>query len=132
MISAIGSDVATCHPPRHRTRLHGLGRRSRVGLTQVVSSRARRSDDPSRASALTSSRPARAPYDPKPDPLFSAALAARIERNRPVASLLLHLEVDDYDTWKPIFDSDPAGRKQSATGHTISRSVDNPTAIFIR
>jgi hypothetical protein len=49
-----------------------------------------------------------------------------------VASLLMHLEVDDYDSWKPLFDSDPAGRKQSATGHSISRSVDNPNAIFIR
>jgi len=49
-----------------------------------------------------------------------------------VAIILLHLEVDDYDTWKPLFDSDPAGRKQSATGHMISRSVDNPNAIFIR
>jgi len=49
-----------------------------------------------------------------------------------VAIMLLHLEVDDYDTWKPLFDSDPAGRKQSATGHMISRSVDNPNAIFIR
>ena len=49
-----------------------------------------------------------------------------------MASMLMHLEVDDYDSWKPMFDSDPAGRKQSATGHTISRSVDNPNAIFIR
>ena len=49
-----------------------------------------------------------------------------------MASLLMHFEVDDYDSWKPIFDSDPAGRKQSATGHNISRSVDNPNAIFIR
>jgi hypothetical protein len=49
-----------------------------------------------------------------------------------VASMLMHLTVDDYDSWKPMFDSDPAGRKQSATGHTISRSVDDPNAIFIR
>ena len=49
-----------------------------------------------------------------------------------MAIMLLHLEVDDYDTWKPLFDSDPAGRKQSATSHMISRSVDNPNAIFIR
>jgi hypothetical protein len=49
-----------------------------------------------------------------------------------VANLLMHLEVDDYDSWKPLFDSDPAGRKQSATGHSISRSVANPNAIFIR
>lgn len=49
-----------------------------------------------------------------------------------MAIMLLHLEVDDYDAWKPLFDSDPAGRKQSATGHMISRDVDNPNAIFIR
>lgn len=49
-----------------------------------------------------------------------------------MANLLMHLEVDDYDSWKPLFDSDPAGRKQSATGHSISRSVENPNAIFIR
>ena len=49
-----------------------------------------------------------------------------------MASMLLHLELDDYDSWKPMFDADPAGRKQSATGHTISRSVDDPNAIFIR
>ena len=49
-----------------------------------------------------------------------------------MAIMLLHLEVDDYDTWKPLFDSDPVGRKQSATGHMISRAVDNPNAIFIR
>jgi hypothetical protein len=49
-----------------------------------------------------------------------------------VATMLLHFEVDDYDTWKPMFDSDPAGRRQSATRHTISRSVDNPNAVFIR
>jgi hypothetical protein len=46
--------------------------------------------------------------------------------------MLMHLEVDDYDSWKPMFDSDPAGRKQSATGHIISRGVDDPNAIFIR
>lgn len=49
-----------------------------------------------------------------------------------MAIMLLHLEVDDYDAWKPLFDSDPAGRKRSATGHMISRDVDNPNAIFIR
>ena len=49
-----------------------------------------------------------------------------------MAIMLLHMGVDDYDAWKPLFDSDPAGRKQSATGHMISRDVDNPNAIFIR
>jgi hypothetical protein len=49
-----------------------------------------------------------------------------------VANILLHFEVDDYDSWKSMFDSDPAGRKQSAIGHSISRSVDNPNSVFIR
>lgn len=49
-----------------------------------------------------------------------------------MASILLHFETDDYDTWKQRFDSDPAGRKQAATGHSISRGVDNPNAVFVR
>ena len=49
-----------------------------------------------------------------------------------MASMLLHFETDDYDAWKEMFDSDPAGRLQSATGHSISRSVDNPNAVFVR
>jgi hypothetical protein len=31
-----------------------------------------------------------------------------------------------------MFDSDPAGRKQSARGHMLSRSVDNPNLVFVR
>ena len=38
----------------------------------------------------------------------------------------------DWDEWKPVFDSDPAGRKQVAKGHSISRNVDNPNDIFLR
>jgi hypothetical protein len=49
-----------------------------------------------------------------------------------VASMLLHLDVDDFDAWKPLFDADPAGRKQTATGHMMSRSVDDPRGVFIR
>ena len=49
-----------------------------------------------------------------------------------MASMLLHFETDDYDTWKSMFDSDPAGRRRSATGHSISRSVDNPNSVFVR
>jgi len=49
-----------------------------------------------------------------------------------VASMLLHLEVEDFEAWKPMFDSDPAGRKEMATGHMMSRSVDDPKGVFIR
>jgi hypothetical protein len=38
----------------------------------------------------------------------------------------------DWEEWKPVFDSDPAGRKQVATGHSIARSVDNSNDIFLR
>lgn len=49
-----------------------------------------------------------------------------------MASMLLHLDVDDFDAWKPLFDADPAGRKQIATGHMMLRSVDDPKGVFIR
>ncbi len=47
------------------------------------------------------------------------------------AFMLIHIDAD-YDEWKPVFDSDPAGRRQVAKGHMISRSVDNPNEIFLR
>ena len=47
--------------------------------------------------------------------------------------LLGHFDVGDYDTWKrETFDADPAGRKQAAKGHVISRSIDNPAEVFVR
>ncbi len=50
-----------------------------------------------------------------------------------MAIVVLNFEVDDYDTWKPMFDDDPAGRRESgATGHVVSRAVDNPNEVFIR
>jgi hypothetical protein len=38
----------------------------------------------------------------------------------------------DFDAFKQTFDEDPLGRKQAATGHILSRSVDNPNLIFVR
>jgi hypothetical protein len=50
-----------------------------------------------------------------------------------VAIVVLNFEVDDYDAWKPVFDQDPAGRRESgATGYVVSRAVDNPNEVFIR
>ena len=49
-----------------------------------------------------------------------------------MAFLLGHFDVGDYAGWKQMFDSDPAGRKEAAKSHTISRSVDNPSDVFIR
>ena len=47
------------------------------------------------------------------------------------AYMLIHFDAD-YEEWKPVFDSDPAGRMQVAKGYTISRGVDNPNDIFVR
>lgn len=46
--------------------------------------------------------------------------------------MVLNLQTDDYDAWKPMFDSDPAGRKQIAKGHILSRNADDPNEVFIR
>jgi hypothetical protein len=49
-----------------------------------------------------------------------------------MVAMVLNLEVADYDEWKKLFDSDPGGRKGIATGHTVSRNVENPNDVFIR
>jgi hypothetical protein len=49
-----------------------------------------------------------------------------------VAFIVGEFEVGDYDVWKQRFDSDPAGRKQAAKGHIVSRNVDNPNDVFVR
>lgn len=48
-----------------------------------------------------------------------------------MASLFSHFDVGDYNQWKQMFDSDPAGRKQAGQGHRIYRSVDNPGDVFV-
>jgi hypothetical protein len=48
-----------------------------------------------------------------------------------MALMLGSFQVADYDAWKQMFDSDPLGRKQAATGHRIFRSVENPNHIFV-
>ena len=49
-----------------------------------------------------------------------------------MAFMVLNLQTEDYDAWKPMFDSDPAGRKQAAKGHMLSRNADDPNDVFIR
>lgn len=49
-----------------------------------------------------------------------------------MASMLVHYN-HDFDEWKRLFDADPVGRQQGgATGHSISRGVDDPNDIFVR
>jgi hypothetical protein len=49
-----------------------------------------------------------------------------------MAFMVLHLETDDYDGWKRMFDADPAGRREAAKGHIVLRGVDNPNEVFVR
>jgi hypothetical protein len=55
----------------------------------------------------------------------------RLNGGLAVAFMFLHLEVDDYDRWKELFDSDPGGRRGVAKGHQIYRGVDDPRQVFV-
>jgi hypothetical protein len=48
-----------------------------------------------------------------------------------MAIVFMNFELDDYDEWKQVFDSDPAGRKAVAKSHRIYRSVDDPNDVFL-
>ncbi len=48
-----------------------------------------------------------------------------------MAFMLMAFEVEDFDGWKKVFDSDPVGRKEVAKGHRIFRGVDNPNQVFV-
>jgi hypothetical protein len=49
-----------------------------------------------------------------------------------MASMVGVFRTSDYESWKRMFDSDPAGRKQAAKGHRVMRSVDDPNEVFVR
>jgi hypothetical protein len=47
--------------------------------------------------------------------------------------MVMNFEVDDFDTWKSMFDQDPVGRGAAgATSHMVSRGVENPNEGFVR
>jgi hypothetical protein len=46
--------------------------------------------------------------------------------------MLTRIHVDDYDAWKPMFDSDPPGARKQAKGHRILRSAEDPNELFIQ
>jgi hypothetical protein len=48
-----------------------------------------------------------------------------------MAFVISRFDVGDYDAWKQTFDADPGGRKDTAKGHQIFRSVDNPNDVFV-
>jgi hypothetical protein len=48
-----------------------------------------------------------------------------------MAYMLTRVQVDDYDAWKEIFDSDPFGVRTAARGHRILRSVEDPNEVSV-
>jgi hypothetical protein len=49
-----------------------------------------------------------------------------------MAAIVGVFQTEDYDAWKQMFDSDPAGRREKGKGHRVLRSVDNPNEVFVR
>ena len=45
--------------------------------------------------------------------------------------VLTRIEVDDYDHWKQMFDSDPPGARKAAKGYRLFRTVDDPNEVTI-
>ena len=48
-----------------------------------------------------------------------------------MAFILGVFDTGDYDKWKQMFDSDPAGRKDGGKGHRVFRSVADPNKVFV-
>jgi hypothetical protein len=46
--------------------------------------------------------------------------------------MLTRIRVEDYDAWKPMFDSDPAGARREAKAHRILRNAEDPNELFIQ
>jgi hypothetical protein len=49
-----------------------------------------------------------------------------------VAFMLTRIQVDDYEAWKPIFDSDPPGARKAAKGHRLLRNLEEPNDVFVQ
>ncbi|MEN3340650.1 MAG: hypothetical protein V7644_54 [Actinomycetota bacterium] len=48
-----------------------------------------------------------------------------------MAYVMTHIEVGDFDAWKPMFDLDAPHARQDAIGYRLFRGVDNPNEVFI-
>jgi hypothetical protein len=48
-----------------------------------------------------------------------------------MAFIVTRINVGEYDAWKTMFDKDVPGARQSAKGHRILRSVDDPGEVVV-
>ncbi len=49
-----------------------------------------------------------------------------------MAFIVTRIQVGDYDAWKPMFDADTPGARQSAKGHRVLRNIEDPNEVFIQ
>jgi hypothetical protein len=45
--------------------------------------------------------------------------------------MMSRIQVEDYDVWKQMFDSDPFDIRKSAKGHRLLRSVEDPNEVSV-
>jgi hypothetical protein len=48
-----------------------------------------------------------------------------------MAVMMSRLRVEDFDAWKAMFDSDPAGARATATGYKLFRTVGDSNEVSI-
>lgn len=48
-----------------------------------------------------------------------------------MACMMTRIKVDDFDSWKSMFDGDPPGARKAATGHRLFRGLDDPQEVVI-
>jgi hypothetical protein len=49
-----------------------------------------------------------------------------------MAFMMTRVQVQDFDAWKPLFESDPPNAREHARGVELFRSVDDPNEVFVR
>ena len=49
-----------------------------------------------------------------------------------MAFIMTRVEVGDYEAWKPMFDQDKPGTRQTASGYRLFRGVEDPSEVFIQ
>ena len=48
------------------------------------------------------------------------------------ASIMTRIRVDDFERWKSMFDRDQPRARESATGYTVYRGLEDANDVFIR
>ena len=48
-----------------------------------------------------------------------------------MAVMMTRIRVDDFNTWKAMFDTDAPGARSAARGHTLFRTASDPNEVSI-